>query len=343
MATPAAPSSWIGRFRALYRSDPGGTSIDLLRIGMGIVWALDLIFILDPANQYFPTFASVAQGYGTQTYGGPAIANFVAAHAPVFAWLIAIATAYLAVALLLGITTRLACGVGIVASAFFLLTQFNMTFMIPGGTDVGAHPLYLLAYLVLIAGGAGRYFAADAALWTDGPLRVPRLARALAAAPAPAVAAAPVAARTGRRFAALTVLAVVSFSVLMAATAAEAMAPPSAPATASSVQIVDISYEILYPGNASSGAVGPAQQDGCFSCAQAVSPGNTTTEEVMLTTRGAGGTTVSALSVAAPFSIVHGPSLPATVKPNAMWMFGLELRTPVAPGDYTVQLNFTVA
>ncbi len=155
-------------------------SIDLLRVGMGIVWTLNLIFVVDPANQFFPTFQDTALSFGPSSLGGPAVANFVAAHAIVFAWATAGLTAYLAVAFVLGVTTRLACLVGAAASIVFLVTQFLSTFQIPGGTDVGPHPLYLLVYLVLFAGGAGRYFAVDQWIGTTDRARFPRLSRWLA-------------------------------------------------------------------------------------------------------------------------------------------------------------------
>ncbi|MGD0718891.1 MAG: hypothetical protein ABSA15_04865, partial [Thermoplasmata archaeon] len=119
--------SWIGRIRDSWRSDPKGMSIDLLRVGMGIVWVLNMIFILDPANQFFSTFHDTALSFAPTSLGGPGVANFVAAHSIFFAWITAILTAYLAVAFVLGVTTRLACIVGAAASIIFLGTQFLST------------------------------------------------------------------------------------------------------------------------------------------------------------------------------------------------------------------------
>ncbi len=156
-------------------------SLDLLRVGLGLIWAVNLVFVADPSNQFFPTFHSVALSFAPTSLGGPAVATFVADHAALFAWLTAALTAYLAVALLLGLTTRLACIVGGVASVLLLLTQWLSTFLLPGGTDVGPHPLYLLIYLVLFAGGAGKYVAVDHWVWASGRARFPRLSRWLAA------------------------------------------------------------------------------------------------------------------------------------------------------------------
>lgn len=171
----------VPRIRTLWRRDPKGMSLDLLRVGMGLIWALNLTFIVAPSNQFFSGFQGVASGFDQSTLGGPGFANFVATYPYVFAWVIAIVTGYLAVAFLAGVTTRFACFVGTVASIAFLLTQFYQTFALNGtGTDVGPHPLYLLVYLILFAGGAGQYFAFDHWVWASGNARFPRLSRWIA-------------------------------------------------------------------------------------------------------------------------------------------------------------------
>ncbi|MGB6501083.1 MAG: hypothetical protein WBG19_06765 [Thermoplasmata archaeon] len=136
-------------------------TIEILRIGVGVVWAVNLLFIVDPANQYFGNFAETARSFAPTTLGGPALANFVASNAVIFSWIVALLTAYLAVAFLLGLTTRLACLFGGIFSALLLGTQVGSTFVFPGGTDVGEHPLYLLIYMVLVFGGAGQALSAD--------------------------------------------------------------------------------------------------------------------------------------------------------------------------------------
>jgi hypothetical protein len=355
MASSLATRQTLAGVRTAWRSDPKGVSIDLLRIGMGLVWALNMVFILDPANLYFSTFASVAKSYDSQTMGGPAVADFVAVHALFFAWLIAIVTAYLAVAFLLGITTRLACGVGIAASAFFFVTQFLITFMIPGGTDVGAHPLYLLIYVMLFVGGAGNYLAADSILWS-GKTRFPRLTRwLLTPRPTRLPDAAPEGVpRTGetkgevptprRAFAARALLAVAALAVLLAGAAeAGVIGQASLTPAPGDVNIVDIHYNISYPGNASNGAFGPAQQDGCFLCTEHLAPGNSTAEEAMLkNTQGGVTVTIESMAVSTPFILTQSPKLPVAVVPGGMWMpvFGFEV--PSTPGDYTVYVTVTV-
>jgi hypothetical protein len=141
------------------RSDGGASSagpargLAVMRIGLGVVWTLNLLFILDPANQFFPGFSATARSFGETSIGGPGLATFVADHSGVFSLLIAATTAYLAVALLLGVTTRIACLVGGVFNGFLLLTQFGTIVVIPGGTDVGPMPVYLVIYIALLASG----------------------------------------------------------------------------------------------------------------------------------------------------------------------------------------------
>lgn len=147
---------------------------------MGAIWAANLLFILLPSADYWGSFSDVAASFGSTTLGGPGFANYVAANPTFFAWFIAIATAYLAFAFLFGFTTRLACVVGFVASVAFLLTQWTATFAFPGGTDVGAHPLYLAIYVALYVGGAGRFWSLDSWIWRTGRSRADWLARWIA-------------------------------------------------------------------------------------------------------------------------------------------------------------------
>lgn len=149
-------------------------------MGIGFVWLLNLVFVVDPSNAFFGTFSSTALSFAPTSLGGPGVAEFVAAHALLFAWLVAGVTAYLAIGLTLGVTTRFACYVGILFSAALLATQIGSTFLIPNGTDVGPHPLYILIYLVLVLGGAGRAYSVDHWIWVTHRARLPRLARLVA-------------------------------------------------------------------------------------------------------------------------------------------------------------------
>ncbi|MCI4347084.1 MAG: hypothetical protein L3J97_00500, partial [Thermoplasmata archaeon] len=166
-------------------TDPGARraafAIELLRIGVGILWALNLIFVVAPANDFFGNFGQIALSFGPTTLGGPALAQFVAAHATVFSWVVALLTGYLAVAFLLGLTTRWACFLGGIFSAVLLGVQVGSTFVFPGGTDVGEHPLYMLLYVALVVGGAGQALSTDR--WIAAALARRRARRAAPAVP----------------------------------------------------------------------------------------------------------------------------------------------------------------
>ncbi len=138
--------------------------MEYLRIGVGLVWVANLVFILDPANHYWSTFSAVALTFAPTTIGGPGFAQFVSAHPLFFSWLVALVTGYLALAFTLGFTTRIACFVGSGFSAILLATQWGSTFFFPGGTDIGEHPLYILIYGTLVVGGAGASLSVDSYL-----------------------------------------------------------------------------------------------------------------------------------------------------------------------------------
>jgi hypothetical protein len=356
----------VDRIRGLWSRDPKGMSIDLLRVGVGLVWAMNLLFIVMPSNQFFPMFRSMASSYGATSLGGPGFANFVASYPGIFSWAIAFLTAYLAVAFLAGITTRLACAVGAVASVLFLITQFYATFALNGaGTDVGAHPLYLLVYVILFTGGAGQYFAFDHWVWASGRAKFPRLSRWLAAprelpcnAECPAAGLRPLVAggagsATGGpsqgppgvfgaapvRLGTLVAVCLVVLAILAVGTAAPREQANSASSAPSMVAVQDIVYQIGYTGNATWGGFGPAFQDGCFGCAADAAPGSSLVEMVMLTdNHSALPLTIYQLSVQAPFTLSSGPAMPHTVAAGRMWMFDVTLGVPATPGAYTVHL-----
>jgi hypothetical protein len=170
-------------------------AIEVLRIGVGLIWVVNLVFILDPANKYWSTFSSVALTFAPTTIGGPGLADYVSAHPLFFSWAIALVTGYLAIALTLGLTTRVACFVGSFFSAILLATQWGTTFFFPGGTDVGEHPLYILVYGALIIGSAGSTLSLD--VWIRDTLARRRAARPEAVRrPVPSVWSAEVPVRT---------------------------------------------------------------------------------------------------------------------------------------------------
>ena len=135
-----------------------------LRLGLGLLWSLNLIYIFDPANQYWSSFAVTARTFESTSVGGGSLASFVANHAPLFAAAIAAVTAYLAVAFLLGMTCRAACVIGGAFNLALLVTQFGQISTFPGATDVGAQPLYLAMYVALLLGYDPSRLAVDRAI-----------------------------------------------------------------------------------------------------------------------------------------------------------------------------------
>ncbi|MGA8603896.1 MAG: hypothetical protein WB788_02370 [Thermoplasmata archaeon] len=146
-------------------SGPGrkghGRMIEVLRIGLGVVWLANFFFIVYPPNNYFGDFSSVALTFAPVSFGGPGFPQYVAAHPLFFSWLIALVTGYLAIAFTLGLTTRIACFVGGFFSAVLFAIQIGNIFAFPGGTDVGEHPLFILISAVLLVGGAGASLSLD--------------------------------------------------------------------------------------------------------------------------------------------------------------------------------------
>jgi hypothetical protein len=127
-------------------------AIALLRLGLGSVWAANSLFVLDPANQFFSSFSGVAASFGASSVGGPGFAQFVSQQPLLFSGLIAAVTFSLAVAFLSDAGVRAACVVGAAFNVALLVTQWGQIATIPGGTDIGPQPLYLLAYAVVWVG-----------------------------------------------------------------------------------------------------------------------------------------------------------------------------------------------
>jgi hypothetical protein len=169
------------------RSRAAGPQLGIvaLRMGIGVVWALNLLFIFDPANGFFGGFSATAAGFAPTSLGGTGFPQFVAAHPAFFSTLIAGVTVYLAVAFLTGTTTRVACVVGAAFAVALLISQFGSTFVIPGGTDVGPMPIYVVTYLALFVGRSEQSFSVDA-WWSQRGLRKRRAAPGGEAGRAPA-------------------------------------------------------------------------------------------------------------------------------------------------------------
>ncbi len=209
------------------RSWPLSHAIEILRIGTGIVWLINLVFIVDPANRYWSSFSTTARSFAPTTVGGPGLADYVSAHPLFFSWAIALVTGYLAFSLILGLTTRLACFVGGFFSAMLLATQFGSTFLFPGGTDIGAHPLYILIYGVLVVGGGGTSYSVDRWMRAHLPAQpIRRLVRAPSHVPWSAAAST----NTVLAYfvAAIVVSLGIGFGLVVALPASSGPAPPAA-------------------------------------------------------------------------------------------------------------------
>jgi len=175
-----------GRPGAPRRGWGHGLMIEVLRIGLGIVWFANFFFIVYPPNDFFGDFSSLTLTFAPVSFGGPGFVDYVAAHPLFFSWAVAVTTGYLAFAFTLGLSTRIACFVGAFFSAILFAIQIGSIFVFPGGTDVGEHPLFILISAVLLVGGAGQAFSLDD--WIARAWARRRLARATAVRPAVPVA-----------------------------------------------------------------------------------------------------------------------------------------------------------
>jgi uncharacterized membrane protein YphA (DoxX/SURF4 family) len=186
MSTNSSPASSSGESGSgpATNAHPPGRMIEVLRIGLGLVWVANFFFIVYPPNDYWGQFPGIARSFAPVSFGGPGFPDYVASHPLFFSWLVAGITGYLAVAFTLGLTTRIACFVGSFFSAVLFAIQVGTIFAFPGGTDVGEHPLFILITAILLVGGAGQSLSLDA--WARSAW-----ARYLAARPAVAGPAVP--------------------------------------------------------------------------------------------------------------------------------------------------------
>src|SRR5580658_3416292 len=102
--TSKHPSAGEPKVPTQVSDGPAARGLVALRLAIGMVWALNLIFIFDPQNQFFPTFAATAGSFAPQSLGGAGFPTFIATHSFAFSILIAGVTLYLAIAFLLGFT-----------------------------------------------------------------------------------------------------------------------------------------------------------------------------------------------------------------------------------------------
>ena len=184
MSTNSSPASGSGESGSVPATNAHSPSrmIEVLRIGLGLVWVANFFFIVYLPNDYWGQFPGIARSFAPVSFGGPGFPDYVASHPLVFSWLVAGITGYLAVAFTLGLTTRIACFVGSFFSAVLFAIQVGTIFVFPGGTDVGEHPLFILITAILLVGGAGQSLSLDA--WTRSAWARYRAARPAVAGPA---------------------------------------------------------------------------------------------------------------------------------------------------------------
>ncbi len=152
---------------------PGGPSlagwrlkgIGLLRITFGVVWAIDAWFKWQPdfINDFagYLTGAQQDQPAWIQSWIGFWI-NVVNVDPHVFAHLVAIGESAIAVALLVGVFTNLASGIGIVLSIVIWTTAegFGGPYQ-AGSADIGSAVIYVLVFVGLVLSQSGLYLGLD--------------------------------------------------------------------------------------------------------------------------------------------------------------------------------------
>lgn len=138
----------------------------VLRIAFGIIWAIDAFFKWQP--DFFINLTSYLAG-GAE--GQPLLVqkwihlwiSVVGVNPHLFAVLVALAETALAIALIFGIFTRLACYGGILLSLVIWSTAegFGGPYT-AGSTDIGSAIIYVLVFVALVIGQSSKAWGIDA-------------------------------------------------------------------------------------------------------------------------------------------------------------------------------------
>lgn len=142
--------------------------IAALRIVFGAVWAIDAWF------KWQPAFASHFTGYLMQARNHQPAAivawitfwlHVVSLSPAFFAHMVALSETCIALCLVLGAFSNLTCCAGIVLSfvIWSAAEGFGGTYS-PGSTDIGVSIIYVLVFVGLFLGNAGRVFGLDRSL-----------------------------------------------------------------------------------------------------------------------------------------------------------------------------------
>jgi nitrite reductase (NO-forming) len=136
--------------------------ITLLRIGFGVIWAVDASLKWQPAFQanFQQILSGVAQGQpGFLSWWFGLWQLVVSGRAPIFGILTASTETYLALALLTGFARKFSYSVGILYGLFVwsVAEGFGGPYMPGTTTDVGAAIIYSLVFIALLLVDAGRF------------------------------------------------------------------------------------------------------------------------------------------------------------------------------------------
>lgn len=149
----------------MWPNSRAGVGFALLRIAFGIVWAIDASFKWQPGFM-----AHIVSDLSGAMQGQPAAVqawigfwlDIVKLDPSLFAKLLAIAETSLAIALILGLFTNLACVGGMVLSFFIWSTAEGLGGPYgPASTDVGTSIIYEFVYVAIMLSAAGRQLSVD--------------------------------------------------------------------------------------------------------------------------------------------------------------------------------------
>lgn len=147
-----------------------GWPIALLRISLGALFLRSAWAKIQAGAQWPDRMVGFLHSVdkGAPEFYRQFVDTVVVPNAPAFAWAVLMGELYVGVALLLGLTTRLASLVGLAMVANFMLAKGN-EFWLPTNHD----SLFVLILLALMFSGAGRVWGVDKFLarhWPRGPL-----------------------------------------------------------------------------------------------------------------------------------------------------------------------------
>lgn len=159
------PWAWADAADAAAHRSWRQTGLGLLRIGFGLVYAVDAWF------KWQPAFLGNVAGYLTGAmHGQPAAirawiglwAGLVGAAPHAFGYAVALGETAVAIGLVLGLLSNLTCGVGALLALMIWSTAEGFGGLYhAGATDVGTAIIYALVFAGLFLAQAGRHLGLD--------------------------------------------------------------------------------------------------------------------------------------------------------------------------------------